>query len=274
MWELKSWFDESKLSSFYLSYNPNAVDYLSKYKYFIDWQALSQNENAIHLLLQNPDKIDWHNLSLNPSASYVLAKNMSYINWSNISKNPGSIDLLLNFDKAPYRNKYNFNQNPHPKAIQYFLDNPDEIVWESISNNENAIKIFEKYGYSKVDWFALSKNPRAIDILLSNTQYIYWPLFSINPHPKAVEYLKCNPHLIDWTFLSMNPSAEELILENLDNINWDTLCRNPIIFEFNMYKCATVKRTQIYKEELLATVFHPDRIKKYLDAGYTLYDIM
>ena len=216
MWELKSWFDESKLSPFYLSYNPNAVDYLSKYKYFIDWQALSQNENAIHILLQNPDKIDWHNLSLNPSASYVLAKNMSYINWSNISKNPGSIDLILNFDKAPYRNKYNFNQNPHPKAIQYFLDNPDEIVWESISNNENAIKIFEKYGYSKVDWFALSKNPRAIDILLSNTQYIYWPLFSINPHPKAVEYLKCNPHLIDWTFLSMNPSAEEIILENLD----------------------------------------------------------
>jgi len=271
MWELKSWVDASKLESFYLSYNPNAIDYLTLNEVLIDWIALSQNENAIELLLTNPDKIHWYELSSNPSAGYILTRNMYQISWQNISKNPATIDMLLHYNNKC--NIYNFNQNPHPKAIQYLIDNPDKIIWESMSNNENSIKVFEKYGYSKADWLALSKNPDFIDVLLQNKHRIYWPFFSINPHPKAIDYLTRNPHLIDWTFLSMNPSAEELLLENIDKVVWTTLSRNPAIFTFNFYKCATVKRTQLYKEELFQVVYHPDRIKKYISQGYSLYEI-
>jgi hypothetical protein len=276
MWQLKSWVDPTKLSGFYISFNPNAIDYLYTNQDLINWDSLSQNEEAIWFLLENPNKINWHQLSLNPAAIHILAHNMSQINWSNLSKNPKAINILLHYHKHihNYCNKYNFNQNPHPKAIQYFLDNPDEIMWEAMSDNLASKPIFEKYGYQRADWLALSKNPDVIDVLLQNIGLIYWPYFSINTSPKAIEYLKCNPDKIDWVFLSMNPAAEELILENLDKIDWTTLSKNPIIFEFNIYKSETVKSTQIYKEELIALAMHPDRIKKYLDAGYSLYDII
>jgi len=276
MWELKSWVDPSKLSRFYLSYNPNSIDYLYQRPHLIDWDSLSYNENAISLLLENKDQINWHNLSFNKGALSILSKDMSRINWGNFSKNPAAIDMILHYDKHKYvyRNKYNFNQNPHPKAIQYFLDNPDEIMWDSMSDNMGAFKIFKMYGYSKVDWLAISKNPDVIDVLLKYMGYVYLPYFNMNTHPKAIEYLKNNPDKIDWTFLSMNPAAEEIIVKNLDKVNWTTLSKNPIIFKFNVYKCSTVKKCQIYKEELMATTLHPDRIKKYIDAGYCLYDII
>jgi len=276
MWQLKSWVDPTKLSGFYISFNPNAIDYLYTNQDLINWDSLSQNEEAIWFLLENPNKINWHQLSLNPAAIHILAQNMSQINWSNLSKNPKAINILLHYDKHihNYCNKYNFNQNPHPKAIQYFLDNPDEIIWEAMSYNLACKPIFEKYGYHHAYWLALSKNPDLIDVLLQNIGLIYWPYFSINTSPKAIEYLKCNPDKIDWVFLSMNPAAEELILENIDKVDWTTLSKNPIIFEFNIYKSETVKSTQIYKEELIAMAMHPDRINKYIRAGYSLYDII
>jgi hypothetical protein len=196
--------------------------------------------------------------------------------------NPSIIDMLLHYDEDTYKyitktelyHMYTFNKNPHKRAIQYFLDNPDKIIWESMSDNKNVIKMCERFGYSKLNWIAISKNPDFINVLLKYPEHIYWPLFSLNTSPKAIKYLREHTDLIDWVFLSMNPAAEDLILENLDKINWATLSKNPIIFKFNNYKCSTVQRTQIYKEELLAVAMHPDRIKKYLDAGYSLYDII
>lgn len=280
MWELKSWVDPSKLCGFYLSDNKNAIDYLTINPYLIDWKNISKNESAIDLILQNKDKIDWHYLSLNKSAGYILAKNMFCISWQNAVMNSSLIDMILHYDKHKYNYKselyymYNFNKNPHKRAIQYFLDNPEKIIWDSMSENTSVIQICEQFGYSKLNWTSISKNPDFIHILLKYPEHIYWPLFSLNTSSVAIKYLRKHKHLIDWVFLSMNPAAEELILENLDKVCWATLSKNPIIFEFNTYKCSTVQRTQIYKEELIAVAMHPDRIKKYLDAGYSLYDII
>jgi hypothetical protein len=211
---------------------------------------------------------------------YLLSKNMYEINWLSLSKNPAAIDILLHYNTSlhNYGNLYCFNQNPHPRAIDYLIQNQDKIIWDAVSLNIGARKLFDIFGYSKVDWLVLSGNPCVIDILLKNTDKVYWPYFNMNPHPKAVEYLKEHYELIDWTFISMNPYAEEIIVKNLDKINWKTLSKNPCIFQFNMYKCATVQRTQVYKEELIAIALHPDRIDQYIRKGYlqkgqSLYDI-
>ena len=278
MWELTEWVTPYLLSGFYLSQNPLAIDYLMDHPNLIYWDVLSHNEEATQLLIENPNKINWHNLSLNTNkmAIQMLTKNMSQINWLNFSKNPSAIEILLHYEKHLHNfcNKFAFNQNPHPLAIDYFLENEKEIIWEAMSDNIGAKRIFDKFGFSKVDWLVLSKNPEVIDFLLSNTQFIYWPYFNMNPHPKAIKYLQKHQHLIDWTFIAMNPYAEEIIMKNLDKVCWNTLSKNPIIFKFNMYKCAQVKRTQLYKEELFSVALHPDRIKQYLDAGYNLYDVI
>lgn len=280
MWELKKWVHHKKLSFHYLSNNPAAIDFLEDNKYLIVWDSLSLNEEAYHLLIENQDKINWHNLSLNKGMFYLLSKNMYQINWLSLSKNPAAIDILLHYNTSlhNYGNLYCFNQNPHPRAIDYLIQNPDKIIWDAVSLNIGARKLFDIFGYSKVDWLVLSGNPCVIDILLKNTDKIYWPYFNMNPHPKAVEYLKEHYELIDWTFISMNPYAEEIIVKNLDKINWKTLSKNPCIFQFNMYKCATVQRTQVYKDELIAIALHPDRIDAYIQKGYlqkgqSLYDI-
>ena len=278
MWELKEWVNPYLLSGFFLSHNPLAIDYLMDNPNLIYWDVLSHNEEATHLLIQNPDNINWTTLSLNTNkmAIHLLAKNMSQINWLNFSKNPAGIEILLHYETHlhHYANMYAFNQNPHPKAIDYFLENEKEIIWDAMSDNIGAKRIFDKFGISKVDWLVLSKNPNMIDTLLNNKRFIYWPYFSMNPHPMAIKYLEEHPHLIDWSFISMNPSAEDIIMKNLDRVCWNTLSKNPIIFKFNMYKCDQVKRTQLYKEELLSVALHPDRIKKYLDAGYKLNDVI
>jgi len=280
MWELKKWVQHKKLSFHYLSNNPAAIDFLEDNKYLIVWDSLSLNEEAYHLLIENQDKINWHNLSLNKGMFYLLSKNMYEINWLSLSKNPAAIDILLHYNTSlhNYGNLYCFNQNPHPRAIDYLIQNPDKIIWDALSLNSGARKLFDIFGYSKVDWLVLSGNPCVIDILLKNTNKVYWPYFNMNPHPKAVEYLKEHYELIDWTFISMNPYAEEIIVKNLDKINWKTLSKNPCIFQFNMYKCATVQRTQVYKDELIAIALHPDRIDAYIQKGYlqkgqSLYDI-
>jgi len=211
---------------------------------------------------------------------YLLSKNMYQINWLSLSKNPAAIDMILHYNISLHNhgNLYCFNQNPHPKAIDYLIQHPEYIIWDAVSLNIGARKLFDIFGYSKVDWLVLSGNPCVVDILLEKIDKIYWPYFNMNPNPKAVEYLKEHPDLIDWTFISMNPYAEEIIKQNLDKVNWKTLSKNPCIFQFNMYKCATVQRTQIYKEELIAMVLHPDRIKHYFkdycNNDYCLSDII
>jgi len=81
-----------------------------------------------------------------------------------------------------------------------------------------------------------------------------WTGLSINPY--AIELLKENLDKIDWYRLSSNPNAIELLKENPNKINWCGLSKNSYIFEKVV--------APVYKEELIATVFHPSRFARYL----------
>jgi hypothetical protein len=81
----------------------------------------------------------------------------------------------------------------------------------------------------KLDWFWLSRNPNAIDLLENNLNEVDWDALSSNPN--AIHILENNLDKVDWDLLCYNPNAIHLLKNNQDKINWYWLSRNPSIFE-------------------------------------------
>ena len=77
---------------------------------------------------------------------------------------------------------------------------------------------------------------------------------------------------LDWIGLSRNPNAIELLKENQDKINWLWFSKNPNIFTYD-YKLMkekmkdTIKKSGIV-EELMAYIFHPKNMNKWIDWGF------
>ena len=84
-----------------------------------------------------------------------------------------------------------------------------------------------------VNWYDLSANPAAIQLLKEYPNQICWTYLSRNPAPEAIEILEQNLDKIVWDNLCRNPSFEAMsILEaNQDKINWMFLSMNPFIFK-------------------------------------------
>jgi len=140
----------------------------------------------------------------------------------------------------------------------------DDIDWESLSSNPNAIDLLQKYSYKinwswlsgntnpraiemlkthshLIDWRVLSANPAAIDMLKNKIEQeskmnerqleklkdkIDWDMLSQNPNPEAIKILKANPDNINLDFLSANPAAIDILKANTDDICWYELSAN------------------------------------------------
>ena len=116
----------------------------------------------------------------------------------------------------------------------------------------------------KLDWYFLSKNPndRAVDLLLANPKNIDWNFLSMNPNDRVIDLLLANQYKIDWYFLSgnKNPKAIKLLEKHIDKIYWGWLSANPSLFELDYL--AMKQRTDIFREDLMKAIFHPNRLKK------------
>ena len=152
--------------------------------------------------------------------------------------------------------------------------NQDKINWTKLSENPNAIHLLEQ-NLSKIKWGPLCRNPNAIGLLKTNLKKIKWNDLSRNPN--AICLLKENPEKIDWYYFATNPNAIHLL--DLDDsiisrkyyyISMHILWKHPTIFKYDylFYK----KRMDICREELIKKVFHPKRLKYYLDLDYDLFD--
>jgi hypothetical protein len=74
-----------------------------------------------------------------------------------------------------------------------------------------------------------------------------------------VPHLEKFPHVfytIDWRFFSTNPAAIHILEQNQDKIDYIFLSQNPAIFYEERHQPPP------FEKELIATVFHPDRVKK------------
>ena len=170
----------------------------------LNWSELSTNPAAIQLLEANPDKIDWSELCSNPAAIHLIRKALeanpddNKINWTNLSG------------------------NRNPAAISLLESNYDKIVWSVLCRNPTAIHfIIESLESTpgKINWYYLSDNPAAIQLLEANPDNINWPMLSWNHG--AIQLLEANPDKINWDYLSENPAAIHLLNANPDKINWN-----------------------------------------------------
>jgi methionine-rich copper-binding protein CopC len=206
------------------------------------------------------------------SSPKSIKKKMKVANSISASKRRGSLHLLPEdiLEKIVEKYKKTFKTKYVLKDWVLELDDEDygvyldDIDWESLSSNPNAIDLLQKYSYKinwswlsgntnpraiemlkthshSIDWRVLSANPAAIDMLKSKIEKeskmnerqleklkdkIDWDMLSQNPNPEAIKILKANPDNINLDFLSANPSAIDILKANVDDISWYELSAN------------------------------------------------
>ena len=244
------------------------------------WSWMSENSSnpTVMIFLENHfDKINWYSLSKNvcDDAIKILEKYQHKIVWCYLFANPSAIDIIKN--------------------------NMDMIVWEMLCKNPNpeAISILEK-NLDKVCFYYLSRNPNAIHILSQNLDKLDNCLCLFSQNPNALNILVNNPHLIDEYAITLNPGAisylETRFRENMryftllgHNTNGFSLIENmlkqgmvPDRYIIELYKNLIMNesfdsiydldyqamskiRSKIIRNELEQRVFHPDRVKKWID---------
>ena len=116
----------------------------------------------------------------------------------------------------------------------------------------------------------LSYNPNAIHLLEQNPDEIDWDNLSSNPN--AIHLLEQNQDKINWGMLSRNPNAIHLLEQNQDKIHWGMLLGNPSIFIYD-YE-GMKQKNKLFAENLIKTVFHPDRIFDRVERGMEFDDVV
>ena len=206
------------------------------------------------------------------SSPKSIKKKMKVANSISASKRRGSLHLLPEdiLEKIVEKYKKTFKTKYVLKDWVLELDDEDygvyldDIDWESLSSNPNAIDLLQKYSHKinwswlsgntnpraiemlkthshSIDWRILSANPAAIDMLKNKIEKeskmnerqleklkdkIDWDMLSQNPNPEAIKILKANPDNINLDFLSANPAAIDILKANTDDICWYELSAN------------------------------------------------
>ena len=105
-----------------------------------------------------------------------------------------------------------------------------KIDWIEISGNESpeAIRLLEEYPENR-NWYRMSANSLATDLLKENPDKINYTLMSMNYCPEAIRILQRHRSATDvvmMPLLSYNPFAVDWLLE-MGQIQWPYICRNP-----------------------------------------------
>ena len=236
--------DDNRVNWLKLSINPEAIDILKKYPQDIVWCCLCDNKNprAVEMILERieyekqlpPYSIEDDDDDEDSKDACGLYR--VWIDRMCYNEHPRIIELLrerieLEKNREHYmtlsvNEKIDWGQlssNPHPKAIELLMANPEEIDWETLSANPGAIELL-KANPEEIYWSMLSENPNAIELLKANPKKINWQMLSGNPN--AIELLKANRKKIFWGMLSGNPNAIELLKANPKKIHWGRLSEN------------------------------------------------
>lgn len=164
---------------------------------------LNQNINALDYLSEHFELFDLYYIVQNPSYN-ILPIHLLYPNiypYIFINTRPGIENILKNLDYS-------------------------RQDWIYMCENPRCIEIIEKNPKYPYVWGALSKNPKAIPLLLKNIEHIDWCNLCLNPCKEAIDLLMQYPENIDWLIISSNPYAIDLLRKNPDKINYWGLCWN------------------------------------------------
>jgi hypothetical protein len=194
---------EDKIDWTTLSGNPAAIKLVAAHEDEIDWYELSGNPapEALELLKGNKDEINYLRLAGNtaPEAIELLAAHDGYVDWSELSRSlaPEAIELVAaHEDEIDW---YELSGNPAPGAIELLKKNQDKIDWESLSANPapEALELLlaNPEILEIINWEYLSGNPapEALELLAAHEDKIDWWALSGNPKLfELVEMLRQN----------------------------------------------------------------------------------
>lgn len=201
--------------------NPSVIELL-------DWKELSKNPIAIEILQleENRKHIEWYELAGNSAAYDLLLEeketNPVNFHWGNFSANSKGYSLIADraleeadMDVDEYEQLLDpqkldwakVSSNRSSKVLNYLKENhPDKIDYGSLSGNPNPIaiemlrvRIEEEKGLTrrqlnaihykdKIDWFLLSGNYAAINLLKENRDKIRYDYLSANE--KAISLIR------------------------------------------------------------------------------------
>ncbi len=172
--------------------------------------------------------------------------NASKLNIACLNENENALDYVYQ-DIELIRMKHLF-RNPSFKVLPFHLNNDDicpnvflntqpgieDIIkqipqrcWYYICQNPRCIDLIKETNPIYYNWSSLSKNPKAIPILIKHIEHIDWGKLSMNPCKEAIDLLMQYPDKIDWLTFSSNPYAIDILRQNPYKINYWGLCWNP-----------------------------------------------
>ena len=91
-----------------------------------------------------------------------------------------------------------------------------------------TMKLRDWIDESKLDWYHLSKNPNALELLRQHPEKIHSD--DLSQTSNAIHVLADNMDKTKWNWLSENPNAIHMLERNKEKINWRMFSRNPSIF--------------------------------------------
>ena len=173
-----------------------------------------------------PDKIHWSYLSKNPAAIHLLEANQEKIDPLLLNVNPAAIHLLE--AHSEWIDSCYLCKNPNAiPLIEKLLDRGDitisDLNCSFLCDNVNAIPLIKKninHIINNLEWVCLFGNPNAIKLIKE--------LINTTPLLKSLDYY--------WDFFSTNPAIFD--------------------YDYSFLK----NRAEVFKEELIAAVFHPRRV--------------
>jgi hypothetical protein len=233
-----------KIDWCYLSENPNAIHILEKNIDKINWNFLCSNNYNAHLLLKNNfDKINWKVIVNNKNAIFLLTDNIQTLTWTDI------YNKLEYFEKEYYVDKQkfisSFSRSDNKYVLQLLYENPDKIDWDILCDNKNGYFIVEKY-IDIIPFSCLCMCEKMINYILEHIE-------EYNKNDSSEYYTRSY-----WNNLCRNPAAIDYLEKHQDKICYDQIYLNENIFEYDFE--IIINKINIYKNELIQKVFHPNRL--------------
>lgn len=183
----------------------------------IDWRSLCKNPEAVKSGMINIKYADRYALAPNPAAADYIKQHWDWFCtcWG-VWENPNLFEWMIENHPDTEGKWECIQHNTNPNAIKHILECSDRDIDEisltnpSISQCGSWVYILENITSQGLS--LLYGNPKAMedgmcDDLDEHTDDFGY--LSMNPHPRAIEYLKMYPNKIDWEMFSSNPGIFE-----------------------------------------------------------------
>jgi hypothetical protein len=153
-------------------------------------------------ILSNPNPLlsTWLDAHVEEVRDFLASNHRAYA--ITLSANPAAIPFLFRhpdlIDERGMLSNSDAWAMPYLQAAFARLSTSEfhsaDLIHLSRNRNPVVMEWLERHNpLEKQNWYELSMNPCAIDLLLRHPTYIHWETFTRNPSPRAIQHMRENP---------------------------------------------------------------------------------